>query len=215
MKIAITALSEKNQTVRLIGFDPRTPDKIQSQTINHTPFSGLRTGIVDGVKFFTMTHLFKQGLTAEKLTADILSRLSLLCAKVVDLPASVDTMDGYAAAFLMSTVNKDTVYLSLGHEDFEPSPVKVTSHKQAKSRLNAWQVETDMGGRNMQGGELFRNGNLVGALSYNGRLWQWVGWGGASNGSELDDFMSDEDAASLMASRTGAISSPCLRLTSA
>jgi len=36
MKIAITALSEKNQTVKLIGFDPRTPDKTQSQTINHT-----------------------------------------------------------------------------------------------------------------------------------------------------------------------------------
>jgi hypothetical protein len=92
------------------------------------------------------------------------------------------------AAYLLSATVCDEYVVALQKTgDWMDEPVEVawtpevSSLEQARKIQSDFNNQHDVGGSTYGGGEIYRNGTLVGYLSYNGRLWDAAGWGGAEH----------------------------------
>ena len=166
--------------------------------------------IKPAVKFLNFTSI---NITREQVTPEFMNRIFELSAFAVDALLGSRCHAQYYA-FALSIANADVEYIAVESFDiqdeycktrcylddvFAPSDVFDFSDKtEAFNKIRDFNGIFDIGSRNFSGGEIFRNGRIVGALSANLSLNDCAGWCGMES-NRIDKTLTDEQAESFLA----------------
>lgn len=82
-----------------------------------------------------------------------------------------------------------------GSIEIKPKKKKVKSIEEAQSEVRKFIVDNELGGGNFNGGDVYKNGEKIGYVSYNGRFWDKTNM---AKGGKVGDPLSEEELKKLV-----------------
>lgn len=209
--IAVLTSSSDSPSLTLSVFDV-----LSRETTNITiPKNDATTAYFDfqisEIEHDFFVNLSNTGIETKDVNMDFVLKLREIAEYAVDEPLGIHSNAQYYA-FALSLANPDKCFLALETSRIKgelsktacfmslkdtPSAVfEVKTPGDIADKLSVFDRDHDIGSDNLCANEIFRNGNIVGALSPNGRLLNCSGWA-RPECRFIDNFLTDDEAKKL------------------
>jgi len=156
---------------------------IAGEHVDTMPTALMPTALMKNATFVDLTE---NDIQRDTLSNKHFTEMARLYRDVLDIPADSEIHGAYSA-YAMSVAMQDSNFLYLGKisrndgslEDYEI--VKIATIKDAQDEKSRFNDDYDVGGSTDGGAIVFKDGQIIASLSYNGRLYDLPGFGGTPN----------------------------------
>jgi hypothetical protein len=195
--IFIFKSTKKNNKQIIVGIDTKKKSYqriFDTSNIKKTATSLGQIQLEQAAKGSIVINIQDDNIDGSKLTQLHYHRMAELYNETLDVPAGCEFQMAYVA-YAISVLFPDEWLLSnqcidrFGHTFESGEVLTVDNVEDGRLKRRKFIEEEDVGSSTDLGGEVFKNGVIVGSYSYNGRLFSHVGYGGQDRGIELTDFL--------------------------